>query len=140
MLLPHTGENFGGRAVELAGIIVDPDLQQKGIGSEIVQEFLNDNPADHLTAYTRNPAILRILGTVARQTDVLLQLSSPLPHTTLHEGITYHLDRYGPNGLYGRDDPADREYNDRVLKERCILLAEPGNALAVSVDLTKELS
>jgi hypothetical protein len=56
-----------------------------------------------------------------------------------HNGIAYHLDRYGPNGLYGRDDPATREYNGRVLKERCVLLAEPGNALAVSVNVSKEL-
>lgn len=134
----HIGDNFGSQAIELAGIIVDPDLQKKGIGSEIVQEFLDSNPAEHLCAYTRNPAILRILGAVTRQADVLLQLSSPLPHVSIHEGIAYHIDRYGPDGLYGSYDPASREYNGHVLKERCTLLEKPGNALAVSVNINKE--
>ena len=136
--LLHTGDNFGGAAIELAGIIVDPRLQNKKTGGDMVQDFLDANPTDHLSAYTRNPAVLRILGNVARQADVLLGLSYPLANVSIHDNIAYHLDRYGPDGLYGSYDPASREYNGRILKERCVLLNEPGNALAVSVTVSKE--
>lgn len=136
--MPRTGDNFGGAAIELAGIIVDPRLQNKKTGRGMVREFLDSNPTDHLSAYTRNPAILRILGTVARQADILLGLSHPLPNVSFHDDIAYHLDRYGPDGLYGSYDPASGEYNGRILKERCVLLEEPGNALALSVNVSKE--
>ena len=136
--MPLIRDYFGDRAIELAGIIVDPSFQQKGIGTEVVREFVSGHPVDHLAAYTRNPSILRLLGAVANQGDVLLQLSSPLPHVTHHDGIAYHLDRYGPNGLYGTFDPAERQYNGQVLNERCSLLSDPNHALAISVTLNEE--
>lgn len=133
--LPLTGGNFGDRAIELAGIIVDPTSQHKGIGTDIVQEFTRQQSADHLTAYTRNPGLLRVLGAVAQLEDILLQQSMVLPNASEHEGIMYHLDRYAPNGLYGSFDPADRSYNGQALKHRAVLLHNPNNALAVSVPL-----
>lgn len=136
MGLPPTGDYFGDRAIELAGIIVDPRLQHKGIGTEIVQEFVRNHTADHLTAYTRNPGLLRVLGTVAGVADVLEARSITLPNATEHDGVTYHVGRYAPNGLYGSFDPADRTYNGQVLKHRATLLTNPHNALAVSVPLT----
>jgi len=134
---PLTGGNFGDRAIELAGIIVDPTFQHRGTGATIVQEFIRQQPADHLTAYTRNPKLLRLLGNVARLEDVLARSSIELPNATESGGLTYHLGRYAPNGLYGSFDPADDEYNGQVLKHRAVLLDNPNNALAVSVPLTR---
>jgi len=56
----------------------------------------------------------------------------------MHDGIAYHIDRYAPTGLYGAFDPAGGGYNDQVLKERCELLTNPNNALAVAVALRGE--
>lgn len=102
-----------------------------------MQEFIRQQPADHLTAYTRNPKLLRLLGDVARLEDVLARSSIELPNATENGGLTYHLDRYAPTGLYGSFDPADDEYNGQVLKHRAVLLDNPNNALAVSVPLTQ---
>jgi len=82
--------------------------------------------------------LLRVLGAVARTRDVLARQSIALPHATMHDGIAYHIDRYAPTGLYGAFDPAGGEYNDQVLKERCELLTNPNNALAVAVALRGE--
>ncbi|MDN5274498.1 MAG: hypothetical protein JWP06_399 [Candidatus Saccharibacteria bacterium] len=104
----------------------------------MVQEFINEYSPDTLTAYTRNPSVLRILGDISSQDDVLRQerpeeIAAQLAYTSVHEGVLYHLDRYGPDGLYGSYDPADRSYNGVVLKERATLLQNPNHALAVSV-------
>jgi hypothetical protein len=135
--LPPIGGNFGDRAIELAGIIIDPAFQEKGTGTDIVKEFVKQQTADCLTAYTRNPRLLRVMGAVAQQEDVLAHQTIVLPYATTHDGIAYHIDRYAPNGLYGSFDPADREYNGQVLKHRAVLLDNPNNALAVSVPLTQ---
>lgn len=135
MRLPPTGDYFGNQAIELAGIIVDPAFQHKGTGVTIVQEFMRQQTANHLTAYTRNPKLLRILGTVAGQNDVLARPSIGLPYATEHDRISYHVDRYAPAGLYGSFDPANDDYNGQILKRRAVLLENPNNALAVAVPL-----
>jgi len=134
-----TGGNFGDRAIELAGIVIDPSFQEKGTGTKLVREFTRQHSANHLTAYTRNPRLLRVLGAVAQTKDVLARQSIALPNTTLHDGIAYHIDRYAPTGLYGMFDPADNEYDGQVLKTRATLLTNPNNALAVAVELAGEI-
>ena len=98
---------------------------------------MREHSADHLTAYTRNPKLLRVMGAVAKQRDTLIRPSINLPYATEHDGISYHIDRYAPTGLYGSFDPADDEYNGQVLKHRAVLLEDPNNALVVAVPLTK---
>jgi len=137
--LPPTGDYFGSRAIELAGIIVDPDLQQKGVGTDIVREFVRDFSPERMIAYTRNPSILRLLGKISYVADVLAydlaSIAVSVPHASVHDGYVYHIDRYAPAGLYGGEDPATRQYRERILKERCVLLENPNNALAISVNL-----
>lgn len=106
----------------------------------MVQEIIGQYSPNTITAYTRNPGVLRILGNVSSRHDVLTnenpeEIAAQLEHASVHDGILYHLDRYGPDGLYGSYDPADRTYNQKVLKEQAILLQNPNNALAVSVDI-----
>jgi hypothetical protein len=103
-----------------------------------VREFTRQHPADYLTAYTRNPRLLRVLGAVAQTKDVLARQSVALPDATVHDGIAYHIDRYAPTGLYGMFDPADGEYRGQVLKHRATLLTNSNNALAVAVALQGE--
>lgn len=93
-----------------------------------------------MTAYTRNPGVLRILGNIAGRQDVLFEenpdkVAERLAHASVHEGIVYHIDRYAPDGLYGSFDPADRKYNGVTLKEQAKLLQNPNHALAVLVEL-----
>ena len=139
--LPLTRGHFGNQAIELAGIISRPDAQAKGLGTSLVQEFIDVYSPEEMIAYTRNPSLLRVLGNVSRVLDVL-EYDSPehiaarISHASLHEdGILYHLGRYAPHGLYGADDPADREYNGDILKERCTQLKDKNTALAVLVEL-----
>jgi hypothetical protein len=138
---PPTGDYFGNRGVELAGIIIDPALQNHQVGPDMVRIFIDQFTPDTMTAYTRNPGVLRILGNVSSRHDVLTnenpeEIAEQLAYASVHNGILYHIDRYGPSGLYGSYDPADRVYNKRVLKERAVLLQNPNNALAVSVDIS----
>lgn len=136
---PRTRGNFGAYAIELAGIMVDPMFQKSGIGTKMVKEFLTGQSCDYLTAYTRNPGVLRILGKVGCVNDILDQKPAiDMPYAIEYEGVTYHIGRYGPNGLYGEEDPADRMINGVVLKERCKLLVNPNNALALAVAVNRK--
>lgn len=135
--MQHTRDYFGDCAIELSGIVVDPEFQKFKIGTTIVKNFIDEHCAEYLMAYTRNPSILRILGNIAGCADVLNQASLSIqpPLASMHDGILYHLERYAPNGLYGLHDPADQNYNGEILKSRCKLLSNPNNALATSVKL-----
>lgn len=139
--MPSTGDYFGGKAVELAGIIIHPRLQGQGIGTQLVNEYVDSAPAHTMISYTRNPSILRVLEEVSNTDDIINypnaeQIADIIPHAEVTpDGYIYHLDRYAPNGLYGTYDPADRKYKGRVLKERCEELQNPNNALALAVDL-----
>ena len=134
------GDYFGSRAVELAGIIIHPDQQGKSLGSELVAHFVETEQPKQLVAYTRNPALLYAVGRAYGITDVLThddpeRIAASVPHATVEDDDNvYHLQRYAPHGLYGSFDPAKRTYNGLQLTERCKYLANPNNALAISVE------
>lgn len=135
-MLP-TGDYFGSSAVELAGIVAG----KRGAGTELVADFITRNAPTEMIAYTRNPKLLRVLAKTCRVLDVLSHdypeyIVDKIPHATLaNDGHMYHINRYAPHGLYGGHDPADDEYNDRVLKERCVLLQNENTALAVYAEV-----
>ena len=139
LLIQHLGDYFGGRAVELSGIITGPEHQGRNRASAMAQEYVDQHGPEQLIAYTRNPAVLNLLNRLSHQKDVLVynnpyQLALTIPHATVgDDGILYHIDRYAPDGLYGSFDPADGPYDDQVLKDRCRLLHNKNTALAVSV-------
>jgi hypothetical protein len=138
--LPPTGDYFGNQAIELAGIIVRPDLQKHRLGTRLVSTFIGEEQPSRLVAYTRNPALLRAVGFACGRADVLdyqdpSALTGTIPNATLEEdGYLYHRGRYGAQGLYGSFDPATRDYLGVPLQERCALLSEAANALAISVE------
>lgn len=137
-MLP-TGDYFGNQAIELAGIIVRPDLQKHHLGTQLVSEFIAEERPSRLVAYTRNPALLRAVGYACHRADVLdghtSALAATIPNATQEEdGYLYHIGRYAPSGLYGSFDPATRNYQGTPLAERCRLLKDATNALAISVE------
>lgn len=140
MVLLPTGDYFGGRAIELAGIIIHPNEQGQSLGSKMVGHFIEGERPKQLVAYTRNPALLYAVGRACDVADVLTHenpqhVVASIPHATLEDdGNLYHLQRYAPHGLYGSYDPAQRTYNGQQLVDRCKYLADPNNALAISVE------
>jgi len=105
-----------------------------------VSELIAEERPSGIVAYTRNPALLRAVGRACGQANVLdydnpMELAANIPHATLEEdGHIYHIGRYAPDGLYGSFDPAKRNYRDVPLDERCELLKDEVNALAISVE------
>jgi hypothetical protein len=129
-------------AVELSGITIHPEFQKHHIGSEIVKQYLKSSEAEQLAVYTRNPAILKIVGEVAGRDSVLVYDSPEvvvdlLPNAVLMEdGVIYDIGRY-PGGLFGSFDPAEQDYNGQPLKTSCLYLDSPENALAVAVKIDR---
>ncbi|MCL2037974.1 GNAT family N-acetyltransferase [Candidatus Saccharibacteria bacterium] len=127
-------KDIGNRAVELSGIVTNPSKQRKGIGLRMVQDFVGTQQPQDLVAYTRNPAILRIMNEVGGVDNVLTSTDAAVvPEAEISDdGIPYHFGRY-VGGLYGNYDPATREYIGRTLIEQAVALVDPRNALAVAV-------
>lgn len=108
----------------------------------LVNDFIRQQQPGRLVAYTRNPSLLRLLEQVSGCDNVLEHDNPDAVATTIANATTgpdnnlYHIGRYAPNGLYGLGhDPATRLYYGVPLVKRCILLADPNNALAVSVSI-----
>ncbi len=141
LLLPCTGDVFGDRAVELSGIVVDPELQAKGLGLEMVRSYLQPyHDATFLMAYSRNPAIHRLFEQYhhapyphQNSNPKLVEAVAEMPNASIVDGVAYHLNRYGENGLYGVNDPADRIDRTTGLKfkERYPGLQHKGTALVL---------
>jgi GNAT superfamily N-acetyltransferase len=133
-------KNLGSQAVELSGIVVQPDYQLRGNGETMVQRFIDRYHPEQMIAYARNPGTLRIMGAVGCKDNILTYQNptavvASIPNARLaDDGNIYHFGRYGA-GLYGDYDPADREYLGQPLKELCPFLNDPGNALAMLVQV-----
>lgn len=143
-----TGGHFGGRAVELAGVVVHPRAQAHDVGTRMVKSYMSSQESKLVTAHTRNPAILRMLGRVCgehsvyplNQSQAHRELAMQIPDASLaSDGAVYHIKRYGDDGLYGNGDPADRRINaTQTLKERFTGLNDPGTALVVIAEVATE--
>ena len=138
--MPPIGDYFGERATELAGIIVHPASKDTGLEPSWSENILPRN--DHqewLHTHVTQP-YCGAVGNACRQADVLdytdpEALAAMIPYATVEEdGYVYHAGRYAPDGLYGSFDPATRNYEGIPLNERCRLLQNKANALAISVE------
>lgn len=138
------GVVFGGRAIELAGRVVEPELQGRNIGSRLLKEFVSQTDVAYLTTYTRNPSILRMMRSVSSSLypldeDSQLQLfAGDMAHATYDEleGTVYHFDRYGEEGLFRGFDPAERACETlEPLKTRFKGLMSVRNALVVAASI-----
>ncbi|HEY5695358.1 MAG TPA: hypothetical protein VIQ80_00830 [Candidatus Saccharimonadales bacterium] len=138
-MLP-TGDYFGGRAAELAGIVIHPNAQGCSLGTSLIESYIADTRPNRLIAYTRNPSLLRAVGHACAVADVLEhqyphEVAASIPDATLaDDNYIYHIGRYAPHGLYGAFDPAQGTYNGQRLDQRCRYVTDPNNALAISVE------
>jgi GNAT superfamily N-acetyltransferase len=144
--LPYIGAYFGGKAIELAGRAVRPKLQGHGIGTEMLDAFLGEHSTEYLTTYTRNPAVLRMIGRVAHSLypldadDELQALAGHMPGATLRGNATYHMNRYAPGGLF-RNDPALSTIATapQTLQQRFSLLKSKRNALIITAKVKGDI-
>lgn len=130
---------IGGLAIELVGIVVEPQYQGRGFGGRLLAHYVDNNQPDYLTAYTRNPYTVGILnqynGTFpVNSSEELKSIAGDMEGSELIDGVAYHIGRYGQNGLYGANDPAGRclRGDDIALKERFSKLSDPGSALILA--------
>jgi hypothetical protein len=113
----------------------------------MLQDFLARHPSTEiLTTYTRNPVVLRMISHLAVATYPLVddselsQLAQEMPHAVQSGNATYHKDRYGEQGLFRGDDPADLVVatSPLPLKKRFTELSNIRHALVVAARLNKE--
>lgn len=105
----------------------------------MLQQFVEEERPEYLTTYTRNPRILRMIGRVSDTIyplvdDVTLQdMAADMKYATTRD-VVYHLDRYGEEGLFRGDDPADGsvEANGVSLKQRYQELTSVRHALIIA--------
>ena len=135
---------FGVETTELAGRVIDPSYQRQGLGSALLARYIADVRPERLVTYTRNAAVIRMLGHVSTQVYPIVSrpdLQQFALHvatdTTTIEGVTYQLQRYGEEGLFKGFDPADRSYDATKIsmKQRFIGLQSIRSALVVVADL-----
>src|SRR5688572_1011755 len=136
----------GGRAIELTGQVITPARQGEGIGRHMTDEFLDKQPTEFMTAYTRNPALIKMMSGVAislypLDNDRSLQeMASYMPHATVQGDATYHIDRYGNDGLFQGSDPAKNRLATapQTLVERFTELKNIRTALVIASRINNE--
>jgi hypothetical protein len=147
LALHFTSDHFGNRAIELAGRVVHPDRQRLGIGTKMLGDFLRAHPAEMLVTYTRNPAVLKMIGHFAlaiyplATDDELAAVAADMTYVTQADGISYHLDRYDEGGLFQDDDPADgvAATSPLSLKQAFPVLLNQRHALVVAARIKKDI-
>lgn len=108
----------------------------------MLREYIRLHEPIFLTTYTRNPSILRMIDSVSGQTypivhnTELQDIALQMPNASLHD-VAYHVHRYGEDGLFRGNDPADRSFigGEPPIKQRFALLSSVRNALVVAARL-----
>ena len=121
-------------------------MQQLGLGTALIAKLVSQERVPSIIAHTRNPAVITALSRIATVFPIMssaqmLHMAEAIPHTEVIEGIAYHTNRYGVDGLYGNFDPADRCLpGHRIsLKDEYIGLENPRTALVVVASVNKEV-
>lgn len=144
MALLYIRDYFGNRAIELAGRVVNPSLQGMHIGTTMLEKFVEHENPDLLVTYTRNPAILKMISHVCgslfplEDNTELASISNLMPDAyAADDGVVYHLNRYGVDGLFKGFDPADGPFDDTgiALKKRFTHLQNPAHALIATGEI-----
>jgi hypothetical protein len=134
-----------------------------GLGSLMLDTYMQSVDQNLITAHTRNPALLGMLGKVCGLANVyplakelvdlhadvfvnpLIGYARQVPHTTVEpeRHAAYHVDRYDEGGLYGKEDPTDAPIkkpstiHGGTLKEAFPGLRNPRTALVVVADYNR---
>lgn len=116
----------------------------------MLNQYLQEYPAEYLATYTRNPSVLKMMLRSTRQLyplvddDELKHIALDMPHASLgQDGIVYHFNRYDENGLFQSGDPAERSVtpaSGKSLKQLFVGLQDERNALIVSAKIQKGMS
>lgn len=144
--MPCTGDAFGGKAIELAGRVIDPDYQARGIGARMLEAFIATEPTQLITTYTRNPAIIKMVRRVSSgvypldDDNELREKALQMPHASAEGNAAYHLNRYGPEGLFHGFDPAERPLSAEgpKLKDVYPQLQSVRHALVIAANINQE--
>ncbi|NDC37553.1 MAG: hypothetical protein EBZ48_05825 [Proteobacteria bacterium] len=93
-----------GKIYALGGLLIEPGLQQRGLGSELLQQELLETGAHYLSFHTQS----RIMEGLGRKYADITPLSSrliagylPLHHANLDYSTCIDHGRYGGKALYG---------------------------------------
>lgn len=104
----------------------------------MLRALIREERPELLTTYTRNPNVLRMLQHVSQNIYPLNPDDTELHGYALQmdnateRDAVYHIDRYGADGLFGGDDPADQSFTANVsLKQQFPELYNARNALIV---------
>ncbi len=105
----------------------------------MLMHLVEQQKPEILTTYTRNPHVIRMLARVCDTIyplvgdENLRDLALKMEHASLAD-VAYHIDRYGEDGLFRGEDPADRPLivGDAPLKKRFTGLVSVRNALVVA--------
>lgn len=113
----------------------------------MLEQYVHTNNPSFLTTYTRNPSVLKMMRTVAKDIypdsydDELSALAEEMPGASRGEdGVIYHVDRYGEGGLFKDFDPADHPLSpgELPLKSRFLELQNVRSALVVAARIGME--
>ena len=110
----------------------------------MLRQFVSEQKPSVLATYTRNPAILKMIRHVCTDIfplsahELLRSYAASLPHVTMINDITYHIDRYGSDGLFKGFDPADNVLDSSSLKNQFPILQSIRHALAITAFVDSE--
>lgn len=136
------GDVFGGKALELAGRVVHPEHQRRGIATTMLDNLVLSMRPEFLTTYTRNPRILRMIHHVSSELYPLVadtelhDLAAHMRFAEVYDGALYHINRYDSydGGLFAGSDPANDsfEQDGEPLHHQFNGLKDARNALVVA--------
>lgn len=115
-----------GKLLSLEGIAIDPAFHGRRLGKMALTQMIQATQAEALGAVTRNPQLVRLVGSVCQQVFPSINAAQPLAHpgkTMMHVAKVYarHVGaalsdlpfvtgRYPAEGLYGEDPGAQMPF------------------------------
>ena len=121
-----------------------PSVQRQDVNTVMLRTLVSECNPGYLAAYTRNPAIIKIIQNESSAVyplvdDVELHgMATSMSDATYIDAL-YHVNRYGEEGLFVGEDPADNplESGGVSLKQQFSGLASAGNALILTARVRK---
>lgn len=120
-LVGFSSYEVGKHTLYLAGIALDPDVQNNGLAYEAIGKATQDFRRDHLALVTQNPRMARALFKRGHEIDLGQLEPDVKTEISVLSGIPaqdapIHFGRYPEFGLYGPDGAP--KSNDQQLNER----------------------
>lgn len=121
-----------------------PSVQRQGVGTAMLRTLVSEHNPGYLATYTRSPAIIKMIQKESSAVYPLVDdeelhgMAASMSHAT-HIDAAYHVNRYGEEGLFVGEDPADSplESGATPLKQQFSGLASARNALILAARVRK---